>query len=114
MEIEISKELLSEVLGIKVILVDTKYTSSTNRVRYVTPDTNDYYIHCYDLEKKCLRWGCDKGYSFEIIPFCVSIVNLETDEQKSFRYIKEDIENKIPFLSQYVFKACQWILDNKK
>lgn len=135
MNIEISKELICEVLENDINFKDCdsfeviEIIEPNILIRYCYPYYDNYgpdgvcdcsfketesYINIDELEKKCLRWAWDKGYSFEIIPFCVGIVNLETDEQKSFRYTKEDMQNKIPFLSKYTFIACQWILDNQK
>lgn len=115
MNIEISKELLSAILDKEVTNIEKGCTENELKVgAYFGVARQSFYISINELEKKCLRWGWGKGYSFEIIPFCVGIVNLETYEEKSFRYTKKDMQNKIPFLSKYTFIACQWILDKQK
>ena len=115
MDIEISKELLSEVLGREVTNIEKGCTENELKIgAYFGVARQSFHINIDELEKRCLRWGWGKGYSFDVIPFCIGVINLETNEEKYFRYEKEDMLNKIPFLSKYTFKACQWILDNLK
>jgi len=109
----INKKLLSEILNIEEIC---EYRESVNII-WVADAMSCCGLIAYniaELEKKCLRWAWEKGYSFDIIPFCVSVVNLKTNEEKTFRYTKEDMLNKVPFLSKYTFEASEWIFNNIK
>jgi len=103
----ISKELLSEILG---EVVD-KNIVNKRFIIFKEPKTmtsTSHYINIYELAHKCKEWAINKGYvvSSEIhySGNCVSNVymNIE-DNQEFFGKLEPEV----------IFKACQWILDEK-
>ena len=121
MEQIISNELLSEVISKRLKrhnpsfknITESAYDKHFNALIINYTDNNGitlgYMINIYELAHKCKEWAWDKGYSFEIIPFCVSIFNLETQKEEAFRYDLQDMKGKVPFLNKYIFKACEHI-----
>ena len=117
----ISKELLNEVLDERVTNIseidehnNLHYTFSTFNGQYAD---NDYdSINIYELANKCKEWAFDKKYDFEVIR-----IKREKDYGKVFIRIHTIHTNKVngkefyPFNEEpeAIFKACQWILDNK-
>lgn len=117
--IEISKKLLSEVLEYNVYdyaLKNTnvklnKITTSTlcNEPRIIGYEKG---INIYELAHKCKEWLLSKGYSYlsgkddiyERGKGCVCSIGSTELLIKDF-YANTEIEA--------IFKACQWILDNK-
>lgn len=101
----ISKELLSEVLGITFLA--HKVNKNTVRTYYCEEQYNEWNI--YELAHTCKEWAFNKGYDLlsayyqdcSIIDFKngkeVWLVTTSTDTP-----FKECID---------IFKACQWILD---
>ena len=110
----ISKELLSEVLKLdaKPYNIDTKGRTlyySVYEDRYEC-DILDNEINIYELAHKCKEWALKSSYQLHSamrngnLPIVVLI-----DEQDVLRhYFKADTEPEV------IFKACQWILENKK
>lgn len=104
----ISKELLSEVLGVKII--DT-VIHSNGLVTFITEDDSNC-INIYELAHKCKEWAYnqsnrEKGY-------CIKIINYgkySTGGLIGFpeSYIDEELQEY-----EIVFKLCQWILDNRE
>jgi hypothetical protein len=117
----ISKELLSEVLGIKIRRVVN--ISSPNKVDYDGEIGFDD-ISIYELAHRCKEWA-DKeaGYSLNIHFDGMSInpnKNYQTSDYKievvkhgsnyyCYKSLLFDIDNE----PEAVFKACEWLLDNK-
>jgi hypothetical protein len=112
----ISKELLSRVLELNIILVDTKYTETTKRIRYVTSDNNDYYIDVYNLAHKCKEWAFEKGYELRtsirgIIDVYDHIyIHKEDGLTGEFIDCRQEADTEV----EAIFKACQWVSDNKE
>lgn len=115
--IEISKELLSEVIGKEI----REFAIEKNELRYILEDDNNsipelYYINIYELAHKCKEWAFDSFY-LSIITFKINddlykceIADIkdslgEWSNKYSFR-----IDNEI----KAIFKACEWILDNEE
>jgi len=108
----ISKELLSEVLNTKAT---GEYTISSDVMEYEidAPNTitkRDYFeINVYRLAHKCKEWAMK-----EHCLWCVSYVTNIGATCKTYNGLEENdqmfIENTEP---EAIFKACQWILDNK-
>ncbi len=107
----ISEKLASEVLGFEVTLIDDKYTSTTNKVRYVKNCGNDYYINTHELAHKCKEWAWNRGYLFQVRTgntlSCIDIFDRENEELDFEKQTSERTE------AEAIFKACQWILENK-
>jgi len=122
----ISKELLSEVLGFNVTYVETCTQTIKSRIKSDVSDSdiaihdgNSYrYINIHELAHKCKEWADSKGYTLnswiadftsdKILGWC------ELRDERTGKSIKE-----CPIVSdntepEAVFKACQWILENKE
>jgi len=113
----ISEELLSEVLGLKVI-GNLKFSDN---VLYVdvdlcTPTTRTIGINIYELAHKCKEWAFN-NHDFILqsvyIPkgiftssYCVA--------ERNFSYQKYDQTFHADTEHEAIFKSCQWILDNKE
>ena len=106
----VSKELLSEVLNdYKLIdnIEDDFWISGVN-LGYKQKEVASF-INIYELAHKCKEWALEKGHillSWEANP--VSGVEC---------YCKSNNINRYPFKADTepgaIFKACQYILDNK-
>lgn len=126
----ISKELLNEVLEEEVLSV-RPYISDDPFYKNVImwecrKNTMEYYdtINIYELAHKCKEWafslGCElssfkanySGYWFSTIKFVDVIAR-----PISFKFV-DVMARPISFNSnkepEAIFKACQWILDNKE
>ena len=113
----ISKELLSEVLGIEIY--SCKLVAQTTIVRYkfdAVGEVRDSSINIHELAHKCKEWAFNKDMfilSSASLPrgkftssYCVA------EKQFSYPTKKETFHaNAEP---EAIFKACQWILENKK
>jgi len=115
----ISKELLSEVLCIEYPL---ESTMSSGSVRLIYYNKNDKQTWKYDenihvLAHKCKEWAKSKHFI---------IVSALIDEEEKARAKVKYSSLSDAFLdkeSEYfitntepeaIFKACQWVLDNKE
>ena len=106
----ISRELISRVLNLNITLVDTKYSETTKRIRYVTSDNNDYYIDVYNLAHKCKVWADNNGYLLSSIinnGKAFSSVSHKTYPHKNICWSNITEHNTEP---EAIFKACEWIL----
>lgn len=117
MKEEISKELLSEVLGlndIHLILYDED-TKEVNYTRYAnfTRGSRDEYINIHELQHKCKEWATEKGYEIVETTFMIRIKRVGQDKQKIWEYPREMQDAGIYFSPSFTFKACQWILNNR-
>lgn len=116
----ISKELLSEVLGIKYSFKIEDYNESNlNNLEWWQNEIYKEQMHTiniYELAHKCKEWAFNNGYELrngrdidvkeEICYFC------EYKQERQLDYLNGDY-----FLAETepksIFKACQWILENK-
>jgi hypothetical protein len=114
----ISKELLSEVLGLKVWRV---LGSTENILRYcIYPNKGDepseymFPINIYELAHKCKEWADNTGYILNTSIYdCIPFINITN---------KNNPINNIcwPNICEYksepeaIFKACEWILKQKE
>ena len=106
---EISKELLSEVLSIKVFTEISENDYGKNNI-LVYWEFDGYHNHCrniniYELAFKCKEWAYSKCN--EIISYTEGCEIFQTQMGEKIKdfYAETEIEA--------IFKACQWILDNK-
>ena len=121
----ISRELLSEVLGTKTIQMNP-ILENNNMVGYLvygSQDTitqirsNHKQINIYELAHKCKEWASKLGFhltshtiSYEAVlskGYCQThhVHHIDRESDKPFRGLTEP---------EAIFKACQWILDNKE
>ena len=104
----ISKELLSKVLREEV----------NNDIRIENSIINFSYkyigyaeINIYELAYKCKEWAY-KNFKYTIIEYAGGVEVIDADENMVFQI--NNLEHPLVIFSQkFIFKACQWILDNK-
>ena len=114
----ISKELLSKVLGYEVKEVLGMLENSANKtiLSYIFEDASlnegKRIINIYELAHKCKEWA--KAYTLvsayyfengEEGAWCCLHKNLCSTDGETFHADNEP---------EAIFKACQWILDNKE
>ena len=106
----ISKELLSEVLGIQILeVVPTK----GNVIWYVFKDCYEGkdFINVYELAHKCKEWAKNQGYYLlSALVKSSGICMFDLSHKKIDNYRNVTKRNTEP---EAIFAACQWILDNK-
>ena len=124
---EISKELLSEVLvGLELDYeYPIEFYSNKNAFRYWVIESPKYqstseYINIYELAFKLKEWAFNEGYQLEIsrywnIPtyYCKLVIRggdfcEECGESRAI-YELEDLQE-----IDIVVKACEWILNEKQ
>lgn len=126
----ISKELLSEVLGIGVYqsIRKDEYAYNDVKLNIINTELLYNYVNIYELAYKCKEWAF---YAYKI---SVSSFKSGSFYLKEFNQIKDNSEYWVEldtasidceiniddsgiFKScsepEAIFKACQWILDNK-
>ena len=101
----ISRELISRVLNLNITLVDTKYSETTKRIRYVTSDNNDYYIDVYNLAHKCKEWALKNDCQ---LLSCIKESNSLCDIYSNTYNCK--FTHYADTEAEAIFKACQWVL----
>jgi len=122
----ISKELLSEVINIKIEdIIDLKMFGKD--LKYYEKcllksccdgrlsnhkDSICKSINIYELAHKCKVWAILNHYDFTILIDTIVIYNEGIQIYTIYNTLEDD--NFIPFDPIYEFKACQWILDDKK
>lgn len=103
-----SKELLSEVLGLKINLVEID--EARNKVFYYCNQFGRITgeINIYELANKCKEWANNKGYViFSSVQLTGLSVFIQTDQDgiiASFEGIEPEA----------IFKACEWIMGRTK
>ncbi len=111
----ISKELLSEVLGLEKI-DDILESISEGFIEYtIEPINSDKgiweCINIHELAHKCKEWAKTKGYAmFSAVTKNKAICLYDLWNKPIDSYEKL---SKAPTEPEAVFKACQWIKDNK-
>ena len=108
-----SKELLSEVLGHKIWKV---MDCNMGTLRYcIYPNKGDepseyiFPINIYELAHKCKEWAFNNGYYLNIYNDAIDVVL-----KKSCKIVENITDGSFKYSPMLVFKACQWILDNKE
>lgn len=115
-----SKELLSAVLGIKVI--DDDYVYYEDYIAYKTPiDGTTYYwesINIYTFGNKCKQWAWDKHK--QIVSSLIDERTARTPNEETLWYASctsyyaaslDGIYEKTE--PDAIAKICQWVLENK-
>ena len=110
----IRKKLLSEVLGHE--FDSFTYNKESSDIRIVVDNNySPIYINIYELAHKCKEWALNQDNCFSIVSgkvpnnyFCVVQYSFQWLGKDGYEeYFTEDTE------PEAIFKACQWILDNK-
>lgn len=120
----ITKELLSEVLKVKIQnckVIDITYELEGEfdpciKIDYETVDSEGLLLlNIYELSNLCKEWALEQGYYLRAIQG----VNYEDRTQWS-AFLNKDMNDGAQYVewwncteTEAVFKACQWILDNK-
>ena len=97
----ISKELLSELLGCRCSKIKP---FGTTRIAYTFLDSPNYVdatINIYELAYKCKEWAYGLG------------VAIDSCHQTAIIHFDRKIEIKGDTEPEAIFKACEWILENK-
>ena len=121
----LSKELLSEVLGLDIYEDDKKFSELLNinsisdnvnyNIRFLKDIENGWteaignrWINTHELAHKCKEWAFKQGYYLTIYNDAIDVI-LKTNCKTI-----ENITNG-SYLYDYnlVFKACQWILEKQ-
>ena len=110
----ISKELLGEVLKADIRKINNSILDG-NLYYYKTFVKCKSKINIYELAHKCKEWALSKGY---IINSGATTSNDWSSTIykviKENPYIKELSNTWEQSENEAIFRACQWILDNKK
>ena len=117
----ISKELLGEVIN----SYDLIAVNTLNQVIYVDDNGSYQNINIHELANKCKKWAIVKGYQVSSSKPIVA----DDEGKQVFNYwwsaylFKFDGGYESPLLvtksfnaetePEAIFKACQWILENK-
>ena len=124
---EISKELLSEVLSIKVFTEISENDYGKNNI-LVYWEFDGYHNHCrniniYELAKKCKEWAYTNKYRLssgqhrlntkqehyinnQIASYFCSVYYITNDDS--------DIQIDANTEPEAIIKACEWILEQNK
>ena len=111
--LNISKELLSEVLNEEVEVIDIKtsiddYSIPTNEIRYYPVLSTGYKsINTYEFAFKCKDWALSNGY------FIYSTHELSFIKSLSLETIKTFANGKDTEI-ECILKACEWLLEEQK
>jgi hypothetical protein len=100
----ISIDLISKVLGLKVYSVRQKNDSTLEYTFDSIGETRTGTINVYELTYKCKEWARNKYHKRIMSESAGSCYIMESDDL----YFYDTLE------SESVFKACKYILDNKK
>lgn len=112
----ISKELLNEVLGYEasyIQMVGTKLCFSC----HIKGGSN---INIYELANKCKEWAMQTPYIVDQLAINIDRICLPNKFKTRYwcvwllRYRKVSEEFYADTEPEAIFKACQWILDNKE
>lgn len=108
----ISKELLKEVLGYRAIYENLSIMEMSDNILYFGYDN----INIYELAHRCKEWALTKEYW---ITSGIQNRNEIADYDgfcliKDFNHDLEDFMKTGSSECEAIFKATQWILDNKE
>lgn len=108
----ISKELLSEVLGKEIVDFNMLSHPENRTILAYKPNSEKVgsIINIYELTHLCKEWAVKEGYALIEYPFAVELYN----EKLVLRCCKITDKTTILYCPSRVFKACQWVLDNKE
>jgi hypothetical protein len=109
----ISKELLSEVLGIKYDFVQNSY-EGINFLNYGNYSEKGEHINIHELAHKCKEWANEKEYA--LYSGKNDDIWIIATEEYFLGRPQGKLEARPEFTSdtepEAIFKACQWMLDN--
>ena len=113
----ISKELLSEVLGKEVTNIQKGCTENELKITaYFGDARQSFHINIYELAHKCKECVISKGYDVLSGGLEAGLYSCYIDYSDK-RYTLQMNPLHYEFADtepEAIFKACQWILDNKE
>ena len=92
----ISKELLSEVLGVQIFKCFVNNGICSYHDEYFYKD-----INIYELAHRCKEWAYKKGFEIIVLAYAISIYKNSYEVYHT---------NTTLFDLDMFFKACEWIL----
>ena len=106
-----SKELLTTIRNDKYIVIDIDTSDiADSKIGYLLDNNQWYFINIYELAHKCKEWAFKQGYS--IVDGIDTIGNKICYIMKCTGFaVDYYYEQTINYVD--VFRACQWILDNR-
>ena len=112
----ISKELLSEVLGKEILSIYNEPRKCLHCIGFTVKGdmfNGADYINIHELQHKCKEWAKTESYHI------TTYTHLDTSAVSLIHYTNKDKRYSSPPMSvlsepEAVFKACQWILNNKQ
>ena len=112
----ISKELLSEVLGKKVVFVEPEETNTINAMFGI----DGKLINIYELSHKCKEWALSKEHIIEVGVH--PTIKKDRSDRDYFYKITTDrgqilvskFDEIIKTEPEAIFKACEWIMEQTK
>ena len=116
----ISKELLSEVLENEVVKFKIVSTKRITQIRIWYKDTEWHMYESWDiyhLAHKCKEWALSKGHYISLIideddkTKCRYVLNLSWNDgyEVDFVLASEPYDTE----TEAIFKACEYIMENK-
>ena len=113
--IEISKELLSKVIGISNL--DYELSINKKELHYGNAESKiSEFINIYELAHKCKQWALDNGYYLRAEQGINYYDNLQW-----VAYLNRDMDDGADYIEHWnntepeaIFKACEWILKQTK
>lgn len=105
----ISKELLSEVLGNGIYT----HVSLDNCVVSWNNAKEDESINIYELANKCKEWAVVKQF-YNIATLLDYTGHTCIIRQDPITFLNTELRFRAGTEPDAIFKACQWILDNKE
>lgn len=115
----ISRELLSEVLNESRVILDYEVSICGKEIHYGHTDIDeDGFINIYELAHKCKEWATPIHSQYFLTIFIGGISETTHIRQYGVDIVDKDLCNIAGFtaVTEYeaIFKACEWILDNKE
>ena len=111
----ISKELLGEVLrSVKNVTSVYKLDSRTVVYTHKPLETKEQrsHINIYELAHKCKEWASKEGYCLDIYRGADGHI-IEVGIIGEPCYLHKPTAYNLKDEPEAIFKACQWILENK-
>lgn len=122
----IDKELLSAVLGeeyidrlVEVISIEDNLMRTYYDCGSGAPTGLGLEINIYELAHKCKEWAFNEGFTLSsskdgIDEWCIELYNHLADDINDYRLNIDFDAFDATTEPEAIFKACQWILDNKE
>ena len=101
----ISKELMGEILNLNITYIEHCNNSIVYKISVYDREEE---INIYELAHKCKEWAYENGYYLTIYNDAIDIIL-----QTNCKMVENITNGSYRYSPRLIFKACQWILDNK-